>query len=129
MNPNLFAGLSGVPGIDLVADELIAGCKSFKQALGVAKALSRKEISDGDIAETLGMQASVWSRIQHKPKNSPAYLPEDKVAELCAALGNAAIVQWLARRVGCRLVPLTDNERRRAELLRQLAELEQPSCA
>lgn len=129
MNPNLFSALSAVPGIDLVADELIQHCPTFVQALGVARALSRKTISDGDLADTLGMQASVWSRIQRKPANSPAYMPEDKLPELCKALGNAAVLQWLAARLGFRLVPITDTDRKRAALLQQLAQLESNACA
>jgi hypothetical protein len=129
MNPNLFSSLSAVPGIDLVADELIQHCPTFTQALGIARALSRKSISDGDLAETLGMQASVWSRIQRKPANSPAYMPEDKFAPLCRTLGNAAVLQWLAARIGFRLVPITETDRKRAALLQQLANLEQSACA
>lgn len=118
---SLLPFLNATPGIDLVADELIERCQSFSEALGVARALARRRLSDGAIAAHLGVQRSVWSRIQHKPANSPAYMPEDKFSDLCEALGNAAVVQWLAKQVGCRLVPIGETRKQRLE--RELAEI------
>ena len=122
MNQNVFTFLSVVPGMDLLSDELIDRCKTFQEALGVSRAMARRKPTDGALADSLGLQRSVWSRIQHKPANSPAYLPEDKFDDLCQALGNAGVVQWLAAQVGCRLVPIAETRAQR--LRRELEELE-----
>ncbi len=102
-----------------LADDLIEQCRTFQEALGVSRALARRKMSDGDLADTLGPQRSVLSRIQHKPKNSPAYMPEDRYGLLCEALGNVGIVQWLASQVGCTLVPARRVQR--STLLRESA--------
>lgn len=122
MNHEVFSFLSAVPGIDLVAEELIERCKTFQEALGVSRAIARRKRSDGALADSLGLQRSVWSRIQHKPQNAPAYMPEDKYRDLCQEIGNAGVVQWLAAQIGCRLVPVAET--RAARLRRELAELE-----
>lgn len=38
-------------------------------------------------------------------------------------------LQWLASRLGFRLVPITDTDRTRAALLQRLAQLENEACA
>jgi hypothetical protein len=127
MKQNVFTFLSIVPGIDLLSEELIERCKTFQEALGVSRAMGRRKMTDGALADTLGLQRSVWSRIQHKPKDSPAYMPEDKLDALCRALGNAGVIQWLASRIGCRLVPISES--RADRLRRELAELEAEAVA
>lgn len=111
-----------VPPMDLLDESLIAGCVTFPQALGVSRAMSRRKPTDGSLSESLGVQKSVWSRIQHKPKDSPAYMPEDRYEVLCEALGNVGVIQWLAYRTGHRLVPMAETEAQK--LRRRLAELE-----
>jgi hypothetical protein len=127
VNQNAFTFLSVVPGLDLLSDDLIDRCKSFREALGVSRAVGRRKCSDTALADALGLQRSVWSRIQHKPANSPAYMPEDKFSELCIQLGNAGVIQYLAATVGCRLVPITETRAQR--LRRELAELEAAEVA
>jgi len=116
-----FRILASLPPLELLDESLIEKCGNFQQALGVSKALARNKWSDADLADELGLQKSVWSRIQNKPKDSPAYMPEDKVDDLCDLLGNVGIVQWLAFRTGFRLVPIAETREQRLE--RELAEL------
>lgn len=122
MKQGLFSFLSAVPGIDFLNDEVVERCKTFQEAVAVSRALGRRKPSDKSIAESLGMQPSVWSRIQNKPKNAPAFMPEDRYGDLCRAFGNAGVLQWMAAQVGCRLVPVTET--RADRLRRELAELE-----
>lgn len=119
--------LGSVPSMDLIDEQLIEQCGTFQQALGVSRAMARRKPADGVLAESLGLQKSVWSRIQHKPKDAPAYMPEDRYALLCESLGNVGVVQWLAYMVGHRLVPITETRAQR--LRRELAELEQAEAA
>lgn len=113
--------------MELLPEELIERCTSFTQALGVAVSQSRRHPSDKTIAEEVGVQPSVWSRISNKPKNAPAFMPEDKYAVLCALLGNVGVIQWLAYRAGFRLVPIVETRKQR--LQRELAELEAQEVA
>lgn len=113
---------SALQPTELLDEVLIERCQSFVQALGVARSQSRVHPSDKSIAEELGLQASVWSRIANKPKDSPSYLPEDKFPALCEYLGNVGVLQWLAYRCGYRLVPIAETRAQR--LRRELAELE-----
>lgn len=122
MNQQQIPMMAAMPPLDTLDEEMFASCSSFVQALGVSRALGRRKWSDTALAEELGMQQSVWSRIQHKPKNAPAYMPEDRIPALCAALGNIGILQWMAYRCGYRLVPITET--RAQKLRRELAELE-----
>lgn len=114
--------MAAMPPLELLDEALLDGCTTFPQALGVSRAMARRKPSDGSLAETLGVQKSVWSRIQHKPKDSPAYMPEDRYEVLCEALGNVGVIQWLALRTGHRLVPIAET--RAEKLRRELAELE-----
>jgi len=127
VNQNAFAFLSVMPGVDLLSEELVDRCKTFTEALAVSRAMARTKRSDGALADALGVQRSVWSRIQHKPKDSPAYMPEDKVADLCRLVGNAGVIQFLAAQIGCRLVPIAETRAQR--LRRELAELEAAEAA
>lgn len=125
MNPvkqGQFRILSSEAPLELLDESLIARCANFVQALGVSKALARIKRSDKDMSELLGLQQSVWSRIQNKPKDAPAYTPEDRVPDICDLFGNVGIIQWFAYRAGYRLVPIVENEKQK--LLRKLAELE-----
>lgn len=122
MNQRQFPILSAARPVELLPEELIDRCASFTQALGVAMSQSNRHPSDRTIAEELGVQASVWSRISNKPKNAPAFMPEDKYAVLCAALGNVGVIQWLAYQAGFRLVPIAET--RKQKLQRELAEIE-----
>jgi hypothetical protein len=122
MKQGMFSFLSAVPGVDFLSEEVIERCKTFQEAVAVSRALGRCKPSDKSLAETIGVQASVWSRIQNKPKNAPAFMPEDRYGDLCRAFGNAGVLQWMAAQVGCRLVPVTET--RADRLRRELAELE-----
>lgn len=122
MNQQQIPILSATAPVELLPDELIERCATFTQALGVAISQSQRHPGDNTIAAELGVQASVWSRISNKPKNAPAYMPEDKYAVLCALLGNVGVIQWLAYRAGFRLVPIVENRKQR--LQRELAEIE-----
>lgn len=122
-----FRMLAAVPEVELLDEKLIEQCVTFQQALGVSRALARRKPTDGVLAQILGVQGSVWSRIQHKPKDSPAYMPEDKFPLLCDALGNVGVIQWLAYRVGMRLVPIVETRKQR--LRRELEELELAEAA
>lgn len=119
--------LGSVPSTELLDEKLIEQCGTFQQALGVSRAMARRKPTDGSLAEQLGLQKSVWSRIQHKPKDSPAYMPEDRYSALCEALGNVGVIQWLAYRTGHRLVPIAETRAQR--LRRELAELEAAEAA
>jgi hypothetical protein len=122
-----FRILASVPENELLDEKLIEQCATFQQALGVSRAMARRKLADGVIADGLGMQRSVWSRICHKPANSPAFMPEDKFADLCGLLGNLGVIQWLAYRTGHRLVPIAETRAQR--LRRELAELELAEAA
>lgn len=111
-----------MPSPELLDEALIDRCQNFVQALGVAHSQSRVHPSDKSIADELGLQASVWSRISNKPLNSPAYMPEDKFEALCKYIGNVGVIQWLAYRCGYRLVPIAET--RAQKLRRELAEIE-----
>ena len=122
MNQQQIPMVAVVPPLDALDEALFASCASFQQALGVSRAVGRRKWSDSALAGELGLQQSVWSRIQHKPKNAPAYMPEDRIPALCAALGNVGLLQWMAYRCGFALVPIAET--RAQKLRRELAELE-----
>jgi hypothetical protein len=119
--------LSSVPALDRIDDNLIERCVSFQQALAVSRAMGRRKPNDAAIADAVGVLPCVWSRIQNKPKNRPAYTPEDKFAALCDAVGNVGVIQWLAAQVGMELVPKVET--REQLLRRELAEIEQARAA
>lgn len=119
--------LSAVPALDLVDRDLILRCQSMQEALAVSRAMGRRKLSDAGLADAVGVCPSVWSRIQNKPKERPAYMPEDRYAALCEALGNVGIIQWLASRVGYDVVPMAET--REQKLRRELAEIEQARSA
>jgi hypothetical protein len=127
MNQKVFPMLGSVPSPELLDEALIERCQSFVQALGVSRSQSRVHPSNKAIAAELGLQPSVWSRIANKPKDAPAYMPEDKLPELCNHLGNVGVLQWLAYRAGFRLVPIAETRAQR--LRRELAELEMLEAA
>jgi hypothetical protein len=79
-------------------------------------------LPSGGQARTVPRSPVHVSRISNKPKNAPAYMPEDKYAVLCALLGNVGVIQWLAYRAGFRLVPIVESRKQR--LQRELAEIE-----
>lgn len=114
--------LGTVPQLELVDDGLIERCESFQQALAISRAMARRKPSDGNLADLIGVLPCVWSRIQNKPKNRPAYMPEDAYKNVCEALGNAGVVQWLANQIGMALVP--KRETREQQLRRELMEIE-----
>ena len=115
--------LGVVPPLDLVDEALIERCISFQQALALSRAMGRRKPNDASLADCVGVDPAVWSRIQNKPKNRPAYMPEDAYSDVCNALGNVGLVQWLAAQVGMTLVP--KRETREQQLRRELAEIEQ----
>jgi hypothetical protein len=127
MNQQQIPMVAIVPPLDALDEAMFASCTTFQQALGTARALGRRKWSDAALSNELGLQASVWSRIQHKPASSPAYMPEDKLPALCAALGNVGVLQWLAYRCGYRLVPIAETRAQR--LRRALADLEAAEAA
>ena len=114
--------LGSLPQLDLVDEGLIERCESFQQALAVSRAMGRRKPSDGVLADLIGVLPCVWSRIQNKPKNRPAYMPEGGYKSLCDAVGNVGVIQWLANEVGMALVP--KRETREQQLRRELAEIE-----
>jgi hypothetical protein len=122
-----FRMFAAVPENELLDEKLIEQCATFQQALRVSRAMARRKLADGALADELGMQRSVWSRICHKPANSPAFMPEDKFSDLCSLLGNLGVIQWLAYRAGHRLVPIAETRAQR--LRRELAELEAQEAA
>lgn len=111
-----------VPSLELVDDKLIERCATYQQALATARAMGRRKPTDGQLADAIGVLACVWSRIQNKPKNRPAYTPEDAYKTICEAVGNVGVIQWLADQVGYALVPKAET--REQKLRRELAELE-----
>jgi hypothetical protein len=127
MNQRTIPIMATMPPLDELDEALFASCATFQQALGIARAVGRRKWSDTALADELGMQPSVWSRIQHKPQNAPAYMPEDKLPTLCEAFGNVGVLQWLAYRCGYRLVPIAETRAQR--LRRELAELEAAEAA
>lgn len=127
MKQQRFPMLSTVTSLDMLDDDLVQSCASFSQALGVSRAMGRRKWSDVSLSAELGLQPSVWSRIQHKPKDSPAYMPEDRFPTLCDALGNVGVLQWLCARVGYRMVPIAETFIQRKR--RELAELEAAEAA
>jgi hypothetical protein len=127
MKQGMFSFLSAVQGLDVLSDGVIERCKTFQEAVAVSRALGKRKPSDKSIAAGLGLQQSVWSRIQNKPKDSPAYLPEHKYGDLCRELGNVGVLQWLASQAGFRLVPVVES--RADRLRRELAELEAEEAA
>jgi len=122
MNQREIPMMAALSRPELLDEALIERCQNFVQALGVARSQSRVHPADKSIAEEIGVQASVWSRIANKPKNSPAYMPEDQFPQLCEYLGNVGVLQWLAYRCGYRLVPIAET--RAQKLRRELAEIE-----
>lgn len=127
MNQGVFSILSAVAGLDLLSDDMIERCKTFQEAVAVSRALGKRKPSDKVVAENIGIQPSVWSRIQNKPKNSPAYMPEDRYGDLCRSFGNVGVLQWLASQAGFRLVPVAET--RADRLRRELAEIEAEAAA
>lgn len=105
----------------LLDEAVLEKCSSFKQALAVSMGMARTNITDGNLADTLGLLPCVWSRIKNQPKNRPAYLSPDSFAALFDALGNVGVLQWLALRAGFRLVPIAET--REQVLERELADL------
>jgi hypothetical protein len=110
-----------IPAPALLDEALLDTCANFKQALGVSMALTRTNITDANIADSLSLLPCVWSRIKNQPKNRPAFLNPDSFNDLFAALGNVGVLQWLAYRAGYSLVPRAETKRQRLE--RELAEL------
>ena len=127
MNQQSFRMLANVPQIAFVPDELIERCQTFQQAVNVSRAFSSRNLSDASIADSLGMQASTWSRVLNKPRNRPSYLPETAYRKLCELFGNYGVAQWVAKSVGCQLVPATES--RKDRLRRELAQLEAEEVA
>lgn len=113
--------LGTVPPLDKVDEGLIERCSSFQQALQISRAMGRRHPSDGVLADVIGVLPCVWSRIQNKPKNRPAYMPEDAYESVCKAVGNVGVIQWLADRVGYTLVPKAET--REQVILRELEEI------
>lgn len=118
--------LGAINALDFVDEVLLERCKTFKHALAVSQGLARTNATDGSIADAIGRDPAVWSRIKNKPKNRPAFMPEDEYLHLCTALGNLGPLQWLAMQVGCRLQ--RGVESRAAKLRRELAEIEAQEC-
>lgn len=114
--------LGAINALDFLDEAILERCKTFKQALAVSQGMARTNATDATIADAIGRDPAVWSRIKNKPKNRPAFMPEDEFPHLCAALGNRGVVQWLAMQVGCRLV--VREESRADKLRRELAEIE-----
>lgn len=114
--------LGAVPQLERVDDGFIERCASFQQALAISRAMGRRKPSDSALADVIGVLPCVWSRIQNKPKNRPAYMPEDAYELFCSAVGNVGVIQWLADRVGYALVP--KRETREQEIRRELEEIE-----
>lgn len=110
----------------LLDEAVLEGCKNFKQALAVSMGMARTNITDNNLADTLGLLPCVWSRIKNQPKNRPAYLSPDSFTSLFDALGNVGVLQWLAMRAGYSLVPRAETRAQR--LRRELAELEAMEC-
>lgn len=114
--------LGAITALDFVDEVLLERCKTFKQALAVSQGLARTNATDGALADAIGRDPAVWSRIKNKPKNRPAFMPEDEFLHLCTALGNLGPIQWLAMQAGCRLT--RGAESRADKLRRELAEIE-----
>jgi hypothetical protein len=114
--------LSQTTPLDVVDDSLIERCVTFQQALAISRAMARRKPNDASLADSIGVLPCVWSRIQNKPKNRPAYLPEEAFAVLCNELGNVGLIQWLAAQVGMQVVP--KRETREQALIRELEEIQ-----
>jgi hypothetical protein len=122
-----FPMMSVIEPPSLLEEAYVEKCANFKQALAVSMGLARTNISDNNLADTIGVLPCVWSRIKNQPKNRPAYLSPDSFQDLCAALGNVGVLQWLALKAGYRLVPIAETRAQR--LRRELAELEMAEAA
>lgn len=106
----------------LLDEAVLEKCTNFKQALAVSMGMARTNISDNNLADSLGVLPCVWSRIKNQPKNRPAFLSPDSYPGLFNALGNVGVLQWLAMRAGYTLVPRAES--RATRLRRELAEAE-----
>ena len=73
---------------------------------------------DKEIYLDLGIDAGTFSRM----KDGKNTLSADRMHDVCAAVGNTILPEWIAYQVGCGLVMLKTEAERRAELAEARAE-------
>lgn len=116
-------------GVEPVPDEIMALCRSFKDALDVCIQLSKVKRTDANLAlqivelakrdgKDLKLSPSQFSRI----RQGIAHLNGDAIPYIQQLCGNAAIVQWQAKEIGGRIVFETEVEvlRKEVEVLRRM---------
>lgn len=106
---HLELALARQPEKALIPVELVHAQKNSGAAFSLSCQASGLE--DKEIYLQIGVDAGTFSRI----KKGEATLQADKLAALCAAVGNTIYPEWLAYQVGCTLVMLKTEAERRAD--------------
>lgn len=105
--PNLYVrGALAVPaiGLALVRPDIVAACRSYRDACRVAYLLQRPgAITMRQLAESAGLYPSHMTDYLSDEERKRE-LPARHIQAFQAAVGNAAIVQWLAMRAGLGIV-------------------------
>lgn len=118
----VFAGTMPAPVLLPEAD--IALCKTFRDALGLCIQRSRVKRSQGDLARSVGIHPTQFSKILHGAKAQDWHLDPEKIAELEMQCGNHAMTQWLATQANLHVIADSPENRRIRMLEAQIAELQ-----
>lgn len=105
--------------------DLVALCRNKADAYRLTMNLSRVKRSDTAWAELLDMPKGRLSQILNPETNTARYMPPKCEVELIRLSGNTAFTQWVVMAAKGELAHQKSTESRKAELLAELAQLEQ----
>lgn len=100
---------------------LISQCRSHMDAIRLC--IHASNLSNQAVCDELGIDKGHWSRIMQ----GRAYFPNSKLPDLMRLCGNIAPLQYLASAMGYQIMR-DPKEQKRAELLKQLAELDRAAA-
>lgn len=124
MNQRDFGLLGSLPPPALLPEADIALCKTFRDALGLCIQRSRVRRSQGDLARSVGIHPTQFSKILNGAKGQRWNLAPEKIAAIEQNCGNHALTQWLAAQANLHVIADSPENRRIRMLEAQLAELQ-----
>lgn len=116
--------LAELPAPELLTEAEIALCGCFRDAMLLCIRRARVRRTQNDLAATIGIHATQFSKILHGAKGQHWNLDPERIEALETACGNRAMTQWLAARANLRVIQDSPEARRIRELEAQIAELE-----
>lgn len=102
-------------------DILIEDCRNHLDSIRLC--IHCINLSNQAVCDELGIDKGHWSRIMQ----GRAYFPNSKLPDLMRLCGNIAPLQYLASAMGYQIMR-DPKEQKRAELLKQLAELDRAAA-